>query len=159
MGTRVVSLPRRRIRLWLGLAGLGVAVVVVGGVAAWLDGRDAGPATTNDSVSTPTLPTRTVEAGAVTVELQPRQLDATGAAFKISFDTHSVALDVDVARESRLVVGGVTWPVAGWSGDGPGGHHREGELRFRAAGSATGTATLTLAGLPEPVTATWDLGT
>jgi hypothetical protein len=134
--------------------------VAVAGVAAWLDGRDAGPTTTNkDSVSTATLPpTRTVEAGAVTVKLAPRQFDATGATFKIIFDTHSVALDLDVARQSRLVVGDSTWPVDGWSGDGPGGHHREGELRFRPIGPAAGTATLTLAGLPEPVTATWELG-
>ena len=94
----------------------------------------------------------------MTVKVQPRQLDVGGAVFKISFDTHSVDLDQDLTRQARLVVGGTTWPIAGWSGDGPGGHHREGELRFTAAGPATGTATLSIDGLPAAVTATWDIG-
>ncbi len=55
-------------------------------------------------------------------------------------------------------VSGVAWPVESWSGDGPGGHHREGELRFGSGGAATGTARLALPGFPEPVEVTWDLG-
>lgn len=44
-----------------------------------------------------------------------------------------------------------------WSGDDPGGHHREGGLRFASAGPATRTAILPIAESPEPVEATWDI--
>lgn len=158
MGTRIASLPRRRTRLWLALAAVATAALVVWGADAWLDGRDTGPATTSGRLSNAALPTRTVEAGAVTVKLEPSQIDGAGAVIKMTFDTHSGALDLDVARVSRLVVGGTAWPMVGWSGAGPGGHHREGELRFSAGGPATGTATLTVEGLPKPVTATWEVG-
>lgn len=92
----------------------------------------------------------------VDVKIGPRQLDDQGAVFTITLDTHFVELSADVTRAS-LAVGDTEWPVEGWSGDGPGGHHREGELRFRAGGPAAGTATLTIPGLPEPVEVTWDL--
>lgn len=144
-------MPRRGVIV---LAGVAVALAVSGAIA-WLDGGDGGkPAT----VPTSTLPARSVQAGAVEVKIQPLQLDAEGAVFKISFDTHSFELSADMTRAARLSVDGVAWTVAGWSGDGPGGHHREGELRFAPAGSAEGAARLTIAGLPEPVEATWDLG-
>lgn len=159
MGTRVAP-PNtgRRSRLWLLLVVGAVAFLALRGAVAWLDWRDTGSSATDTGVPSSSLPVRTVEAGAVTVKVQPRQLDVGGAVFKISFDTHSVDLDQDLTRQARLVVGGTTWPIAGWSGDGPGGHHREGELRFTAAGTAAGTATLSIDGLPEPVTATWDVG-
>lgn len=157
MGIDVASLPRRQTRRWIWLAAAAAAVVVVWAVGAWLDGRDAGSSGQTDMVTT-ALPTRTVEAGEVTVKLEPQRFDANGAAIKITFDTHSVDLDQYVARAARLDVSGVPWPADGWSGDGPGGHHRAGELRFRGAGPATGTATLTITGLSAPVVATWDLG-
>lgn len=102
-------------------------------------------------------PEHTVEAGAVTVALQLRAIDSTAATIAVTFDTHSGSLDLDVARRAQLVVDGRAWPVAGWSGDGPGGHHREGRLRFTATGPVRGTATLTLDGLGGPVTATWQV--
>ena len=158
MGTRVAELPtHRRSRLWLLLAVAAIAILGIRGAVAWLDWRDSGPSATN-TAATSSLPVRTIEAGAVTVKVEPRQLDAAGAVFKVTFDTHSVDLDQDLIRQARLVVGDTTWPVTGWSGDGPGGHHREGELRFAGAGPATGTAILTIDGLPEPVAATWDVG-
>ena len=158
MGARVVTPPtRRRSGVWLIVGITAVLFVAVRGFIAWSDWRDEGSSNSTPTVSSG-LPTRTVEAGAVTVKLEPRQLDAGGAVFKVSFDTHSVDLGLDVARQARLVVDGTTWPVTGWSGDGASGHHREGELRFTAAGPTTGTATLTIGGLPKAVTATWTLG-
>ncbi|HEX7165531.1 MAG TPA: hypothetical protein VF230_00990 [Acidimicrobiales bacterium] len=74
------------------------------------------------------------------------------------FDTHSVELDLDVAASARLVVDGTPWTAPVWDGTGPSGHHREGTLRFTATGDSTGTAELTIAGLPELVRVTWDLG-
>lgn len=100
------------------------------------------------------LEIRTLAAGEVDVKIEPLQIDNSGAAFEITLDTHAVELDADLTR-ATLDVGGRSWPVDAWSGDGPGGHHREGELRFDAAGAATGTATLRIPELPEPVEASW----
>lgn len=108
--------------------------------------------------ATPALATKTVEAGAVTVKIDPVRVDAAGAEFKVSFDTHSVTLDFDVARNATLTVAGAPWSGAVWSGDGPDGHHRAGTIRFGPGGPAQGSAVLSLGGLPAPVTATWTLG-
>jgi hypothetical protein len=154
MGTRVASRGFwRPNRVWLAVA-VGAFLVVAGVIVAQLGSGSS--ATSADQPGT-SLPTRTVDAGAVTVKIQPRQFDASGATFKMVFDTHSVELDQDLNRQVRLVVGGIDWPTEGWSGDGPSGHHREGDLRFAAAGPAIGAATLTIDGLPAAVTATWDL--
>ena len=158
MGARVEPLMahRRPARQWVIAAVVGV-LAVAGGIVAWQVWGNNGT-TGTPAASTSSWPTRTVGAGSVTVKMQPTRLDAGGAVFKVSFDTHSVELNLDVAARARLVVGSSTWPTIGWSGDGPGGHHRQGQLRFDPAGPATGTATLTIGGLPKPVSATWSLG-
>ena len=156
MGARVASPPtRRRSRLWVLLITAAVLLTGIRGLTTWLDRRDHRPSAPRVSTA---LGTRTVQAGPVTVKIQPRKLDAKGATFKISFDTHSAELNQDMPKQAHLTVGGAAWPVATWSGDGPGGHHREGELRFAAPGGATGTGTtvLSIDGLPQPVTATWN---
>lgn len=116
-----------------------------------------GDSTASSSVSS-VLPTRSAEAGSVEVKITPTQFDASGATFVIVLDTHSGDLSVDLAASAVLDVGGTSWTVSGWTGDGPGGHHREGELRFTAPGPPSGTATLTITGLAEPVEVTWDIG-
>ena len=103
------------------------------------------------------LPARTVTAGAVTVKVEPHHIDASGAEFGVAFDTHSVDLGFDVARVARLTVNGSQWSGATWSGDGSGGHHRAGTLRFTTSGAATGQAVLELGGLPGPVTTEWTI--
>ena len=131
----------------------------VAGASVVLSLVGCGSASDSDNGTTTSSPAnRTVKAGSVTVKLELRQLDADGAVFKISFDTHEVELDQDMVRQARLVVGETPWPAVAWSGDGQGGHHREGELRFTAAGPVAGVATLRIDGLPEPVSATWDVG-
>ncbi len=66
-----------------------------------------------------------------------------------------VALDTDVAAAAELTVDSNTWTDPAWDGDGPGGHHRSGTLRFTASGPVS--ATLTIGGLDQPVTARWTL--
>lgn len=159
MGARLARLPAPRRSRWRRpAAAVVVAAVAIGGLAAWMSWRDRGASTTSTAAPSTSLPTRTIEAGAVTVEVQPRQFDANGAVFKIILDTHSADLDQDLVGQASLVVGDTTWPAVGWTGDEAGGHHREGELRFTAAGTAAGTATLSIDGFSEPVIATWDLG-
>lgn len=92
-----------------------------------------------------------VAAGMGSSPITPTRLDATGATFAISFDTYSVDLSLDPAASVTLDVDGTAWPIDAWTGAGPGGHHREDELRFNPRGPASGTARLTLSGLPEPV--------
>ena len=97
------------------------------------------------------------ESGEVTVKATLRQLSSEGAVAEVVFDTHSVELDLDIVAAATLTVAGVTWPTESWDGDGPTGHHREGKLRFSAAGPPQGTATLTIEGLSEPVTFRWPI--
>lgn len=103
------------------------------------------------------LPPRTVEAGSVKVTITPTRFDDRGARFSISLDTHSGDLSMDLAASASLNVDGKNWPGAVWSGDGPSGHHRSGNLRFASGGPARGAARLTIAGFPKPVEATWRL--
>lgn len=107
--------------------------------------------------SAPGLAPRTVNAGSVEVTITPVRVDDSGAAFQIKFDTHSGDLGLDVPAASRLVVDGKEWGGANWVGDPPGGHHRQGELRFNAGGTAQGEVRLTLSGLPAAVEASWTL--
>ena len=133
------------------------ALIAVAGLVPVLGG--CGSATRSDNgAASNSGAERTIEAGSVIVKRQLRRLDVDGAVFEIIFDTHDVELDQDMVQEAHLVVGETPWPTAEWSGDGVGGHHREGELRFTAAGPAEGVATLSIDGLPEPVSATWDIG-
>lgn len=136
-----------RRRLIIGAAA--TIVLVAGGlVLASRNGDDRSP------VGPTGLDARTATAGDVEIEIEPRQLDTQGATFEIALDTHSTELSMDLDN-AQLEVDGTTWPLIGWEGDGPGGHHREGELRFESAGAVTGTARLTLDGFGEPVEVDW----
>ncbi len=108
-------------------------------------------------VAAPGLERRTVTVGAVEVKITPTRLDATGADFDVTFDTHSVNLELDVAHQATLTINDRAWTNPVWDGAGPSGHHRQGTLTFTTAGPAEGEAVLTIAGLDEPVTARWAL--
>ena len=108
------------------------------------------------SAGTSGLASKAIAAGAVEVTIEPLNLDASGARFRVALDTHSGDLNVDLASSARLEVDGTDWGNASWTGDPPGGHHRQGELRFFAAGPVRGDVRLTISGLPGPVSATWN---
>lgn len=146
----------RRCLITVAAAGLALLAVSCGNDTATTSSPPSSEPSTQAPASS-ALATKTVEAGAVTVKIDPVRLDATGAEFKVSFDTHSVNLDFDVARNAALTVAGTPWPGATWSGDGPSGHHRTGTIRFGPGGPAQGAAVLSLGGLPGPVSATWTL--
>lgn len=70
----------------------------------------------------------------VTVAVTPQNLSGTVANwdFKIVLDTHSADLSDDLMKTAVLVDGGgKRHTPAAWEGAGPGGHHREGVLRFK----------------------------
>lgn len=129
-----------------------VVAVAVGVAALGRDGKSATPGPRS------ALAARTMEAGAVTVKVAPHHIDATGAEFEVTIDTHSQDLAMDLADGAELVVGGTRWPVQGWDGDGPSGHHRAGTLRFGAGGPPSGAVEITLDGFASPVSAGWRLG-
>lgn len=70
----------------------------------------------------------------VTVAVTPR-IPADGAGswdFRIVLDTHSTDLSDDLTKSAVLVDGsGKRYMPVTWDGAGPGGHHREGVLRFK----------------------------
>lgn len=132
---------RKRLALAIVLALLAAAGLVACGSRSTSSPSDMAP--------------QTIEVGAVSVAVTPESLDATGAVFRLVLDTHAVELDTDLPGTARLSVGGRDWPAASWEGDGPGGHHREGVLRFRPAGPPAGDVVLSIAGLPGPAEFRW----
>lgn len=132
-----------------------VAVVLALVIAAGAAGCSS-QSTPDAAVSS--FPERTATVGAIDVKVRPVKLGADGAEFLLVFDSHAASFDADPATVVTLEVGGSRWPAAGWEGQPPDGHHREGTLRFTASGPATGTATLTIGGLPEPAQFTWTIG-
>jgi hypothetical protein len=77
----------------------------------------------------------------VTVKVTPKDV-APGSAtwvFAVVLDTHSQDLSDDLVKSSTLLDarGGRQAPLA-WEGAPPGGHHREGMLRFKSLGPAPG---------------------
>jgi len=70
----------------------------------------------------------------VTVAVTPQNLAANAATwdFKIVLDTHSQDLSDDLTKSAVLLDGtGAKYTPTGWDGAAPGGHHREGVLRFK----------------------------
>lgn len=135
----------------------GIATAVALAVGAYLAFRPSGFPSSTTTPAGEALAPQTASVGEITVEVEPVRVDGTGAEFHVTLDTHSGALDLDMTTVAQLEVDGVAWPVVEWSGDGPGGHHRQGRLTFGPGGPPSGTARLTIAGLPEPLQMTWDI--
>ena len=68
--------------------------------------------------------------------------------FRVTLDTHSVPLDLDMAASARLRINDTTADGASWDGTAPGGHHREGTLRFTTPVPTGATMELRITGLP-----------
>ena len=70
-------------------------------------------------------------ANGVTIAVTPQMKAVAVPEFKIVMDTHSQDLDDDFLKSAVLLdsAGNRYAPIA-WDGAGPGGHHREGVLRF-----------------------------
>lgn len=125
---------------------LALAVVILGACS-----------TSNAPKTAAGLQARKTTIGGLDVTVTPTQLDSRGAAFTVVFDTHTGAPGIDVAANAALDVDGTAWTEPTWRGDGPGGHHRTGTLRFTNAGPARGAAQLTISGLDQPLAMTWQL--
>lgn len=80
-----------------------------------------------------TLSTQTLVDGTVTYKVTHKNLAPAAASwdFDISLDTHTGSLDQDLVTLVRLVDDkGNEYKAVSWEGDQPGGHHREGLLKF-----------------------------
>jgi hypothetical protein len=82
-----------------------------------------------------TLAPQTRSEGGVQVKVTPKNITVAADTwdFEVALNTHSVALDQDLAKTTVMVdaQGKQYLPIA-WNGDPPGGHHRSGVLRFKA---------------------------
>lgn len=92
----------------------------------------------------PQSATQSSAARGVTVKVTPGRLTATEWEFSVVLDTHSEALKDDLERSAVLVANGREWLPLGWQGPAADGHHREGVLRFPAAGGGAGPVELRL---------------
>ncbi len=90
------------------------------------------------NLAAPGADTRTSEAGGVTVEIAPLNLDDPQAAalnFSVAMNTHSVDLGVDLAQLATLRAGGQEVKATEWQTPAGGGHHVTGTLVFPATDS------------------------
>ena len=91
------------------------------------------------------LPPQSSSQAGVTVKVTPRSLAGAEWEFEVVFDTHSQDLKDDLLKAAVLVAdGGKPSSPTGWQGDGPGGHHREGILRFKPAAASPASVELRL---------------
>ncbi|WP_140634042.1 hypothetical protein [Methylibium rhizosphaerae] len=74
----------------------------------------------------------------VTVKVTPKAIGpgASEWEFAVVLDTHSADLSDDLVSTAVLVVDGTEVRPVAWTGAAPGGHHREGTLRFPAVPQA-----------------------
>jgi hypothetical protein len=69
----------------------------------------------------------------VTVKVTPKAFGPAGEwEFAVVLDTHSTELNDDLVKAAVLVVDGNELRPVSWTGAAPGGHHREGVLKFQA---------------------------
>jgi len=101
-------------------------------------------------------------AGGVAVAVTPKNLGAGVKSwdFKVALDTHSGSLDDDLVKTAALFddKGGRYVPVQ-WEGAGPGGHHREGVLKFKPVSPAPAVIELRISrpGEAKPRVFNWRL--
>jgi hypothetical protein len=98
----------------------------------------------------------------VTVTVTPQNVAASAKSwdFKVVLDTHSGELNDDLVKTATLLddKGSRQVPVK-WEGAGPGGHHREGLLKFNAISPQPGTVELQILrpGESSPRSFRWQL--
>jgi len=112
------------------LAAAAVSYSIVTGGAIGLSAALAA----SSEAANPNLPAQTSSARGVTIKVTPKNLASNAGSweFAVVLDTHSADLNDDLVKSSFLLDGaGGRFAPAAWDGAPPGGHHREGLLRFK----------------------------
>lgn len=84
------------------------------------------------------LGTRSSSAAGVTVKVTPKDVAPQAAVwqFAVVLDTHTQDLRDDLVKNAALLdARGMRHAPLAWDGAPPGGHHREGVLRFKGLGA------------------------
>ena len=140
------------------LAAAAVSYSIVTGGAIGLSAALAA----SSEAANPNLPAQTSSARGVTIKVTPKNLASNAGSweFAVVLDTHSADLNDDLVKSSLLLdrAGGAFAPVA-WDGAPPGGHHREGVLRFKpiSPGPQSIELRITRAGEDVPRSFRWQL--
>lgn len=107
-----------------------VAIVFLG--IRFLGDKNSNSAYKNEVAQAPTtasFDSKTNSEGEVSITVTP--VNQSDWSFEITLSTHSVDLGEDLTQVSILVdENGSEYKPIEWEGDPPGGHHREGVLRF-----------------------------
>jgi len=93
----------------------------------------------------------------VTATLQNIPNETKAWDFEVVLETHTKALNDDLAKSSVLIADGKQYLPLGWKGAPPGGHHRKGKLSFKAIAPPPASVELQirLAGDPSPRSFKW----
>jgi hypothetical protein len=141
-----------------GLAACASALALAGAFTAHAT-EPARPPTA--ALTAPALAEQTDRAGGITVKVTPRKRgrDAPVWEFAVVLDTHSQDLSQDLTRSAVLVDRqGKRYPPLAWEGAGPGGHHREGVLKFKPLAPEADAVVLELSGIGSAMrTFRWQL--
>jgi hypothetical protein len=94
----------------------------------------------------PALGPQTSSESSVMITVTPHAVAAGAWEFEVALNTHSGALEDDLLRSAVLVTAdGNRIAPTEWRGDGPGGHHRRGVLRFASVSPSAQTLELRIA--------------
>jgi len=125
---------------------LAAVVLVAAGLIVFLGGQRSKENRQVSKEQTQLKP-QTNSEGQVEVEVTPVDVSPNSEAWKfgVTLNTHSVELDYDLKKITVLVDDkGTAFRPEIWEGAGPGGHHREGILKFPTFPTMTDTITLNI---------------
>lgn len=93
------------------------------------------------------------KAHGVTITVTPLSLSNEAKAwdFEITLESHTQALNDDLIGSSVLIVNGKQAIPMSWEGTPPGGHHREGLLRYKPISPAPQSLELRIQRTGEPI--------
>ncbi|OGN03786.1 MAG: hypothetical protein A2655_04535 [Candidatus Yanofskybacteria bacterium RIFCSPHIGHO2_01_FULL_43_42] len=106
-----------------------LAVYIINTSSEPLTEPSLSPTIGNDQLPS-NLESQTNNEGSVSITATPKLLEEI-LGFEVVMDTHTIELSEDMVEVAVLIADGKEYKPVSWEGAGPGGHHREGVLRFQ----------------------------